>query len=955
MMTFEQVEYIFGKGVDTKTERRLVQPPYCLELENGIFTKTKGIKLRNGYEQIADIDSGLALLNFENEILAINDQTLYAFSEASQEFQARGGFDKFNLEFFTASSGPSTQTHAVVAVSPTEQVLTVWTDQHEGAEQTVRAKVTSPQGTVIKAEFSVDNGTGINFFDPICFAMTDRFVILYNRDSDNHLLFKSIPYVGLILSAPVDLSFKTLASGTYSPELERIIISYVDGANNHNAALLDNLGNLTFETTISSDGASITRICVIKRLVVSLPEEMVLYVSSGTIKAVIIDSNASVVVPAFVVDSTTSTLDKPTGIFNGVDWRLYWVEKNGVTEGNTSYIKTTVVTTSGTVSTLSTYLLDRVIANTPVLIDNIIYFSTFQYTVDEFLVEYELINGEESPHLVATLVRETAVANDVIAEIAESSEKWYIPQLSTASGFIDSTFAHQPNVVIHTFEQAPKITADALEKSIHIGGPHVISYDGVNVVEAGLPVADEIVSSVPTVGINAYLYVITYSWINNKGVLIEGSPSDIFTASNVQTPITIEARTLKLTDKVGVKINLYRSVDQGSDFFLAAQLENDPMVETVTFTDTVSDSTLLTRARLYTLGGVLPNDPVPQGNIIKVQGNRLGIAGIPEEPSSFRFSKLGLATAFPEEFVIPVRPDDGDVLSGLAKLDEYWLLFKHDSIFIVSGTGPDDTGLNNDFVLRRVASDVGCIDPRSILETERYVLFKSRKGIYSIDRGLKVDYIGAPVEAFNSFEIISSTIYPEMNEARFVTDGEYILIYNYFIEAWSIFTKFDAVSSTLFNNTYFHMKESGIIYREFKSGEVTDFNDNGRAIRMRIRTPWLWINNQLSLKRYKRIALLSEYSPDGIIAIGLHYDYLEGIQQLVTFDPEELRAYGTGSYGSGRYSGNGVIDLRSKIRKQKAQSISLEIIFDNANKDFTFSGLVMEAGVKKGLKQAKVA
>ena len=151
---------------------------------------------------------------------------------------------------------------------------------------------------------------------------------------------------------------------------------------------------------------------------------------------------------------------------------------------------------------------------------------------------------------------------------------------------------------------------------------------------------------------------------------------------------------------------------------------------------------------LYTTGGIIENDPPPPYVDIAVVNSRMW--GIPSNNrSSVWFSKKlqpGVPPQWSAAFTVAL-PRGSNAMKGVAGLDEKVLLFSEDDIFVIIGDGPNNSGRGGSFTgPTRVASDVGCVKRRSIVEGPFGVMFQSAKGIYSIGRDLTVSYIGAQVE-----------------------------------------------------------------------------------------------------------------------------------------------------------------------------------------------------------------
>lgn len=965
-MDFTLVPHSFEMGLDTKTDPRLVKPPFLFGLTNMVYTNAKAWRVRPGYTALQTLSSGRGLLSYGSEVLALTTTDLQAYSTVSGAFSSRGSFDDFSLGFFTASPGPSNQSQATAAVNSSNQVLTVWSDLTSGGNNTIQARLTDPNGVNIRTSFQVDAVNSVNLTRPQVFAMSDRFAILYQRSDNNHVLFRYILYSDTTFtpSSSVDLGTANLCKGYYFSSTDKILLGYIDGSSNPKGSYCDGTGTLTATANFTADaGASITRIFVTGRVTGGNPENLFAYVLSGNIKVSATNGSMSSVFGATSVDATSANMDKPVAIFDGTAWRLYWTDKAAGSESVTSQIKTTTVSTAGSVGGLSTYVRNRVTYGSPTQIGSSFYLPVYRYSS---FPAYELLTGASTPRLVTTTGYSTVptTADNHTFQTVYANGVLYFPQQSTATGFFDSSFASQPNIYVYTLTSGAVVTSDSLAKGHYIGSARQSVYDGEYVYENGFTVPDAIAStSFSGTGITGtYLYCYTYSYSTAKGTLMESSPSTSTSLTPANQTVNLNIRTLKLTDKPGtVKINIYRTTASGSTFFLVGQVDNASGNDTVSFADTTSDATLQTHAQLYTTGNGLPNDPPPHGNILKQQNNRLFCAGVPENPSTLYYSKLSQPYGFPSTYSLPIWVDDGDVITGLAKLGQYLLVFKKDSIFLLTGVGPDDTGQNSDFSVQRLPYNVGCVDPRSVVEANHHVYFRSRKGIYCIDIDQRVTYVGDKVAAYESYNIIGAVSYPSRSEVRFLTDGGYLLVYNYYNElqeqpspgVWSVFDNHSAVGVVTLNGRQYHLTSGGQVNAENVAGTSSDYNDNGSPITCRLRTPWLWLDNPLSLKRYRRAAEVGAYDPGVLLSFGTHYDFIEGLYDVRTYTLGNTVGYGTGAYGAGSYGGDpGKANLRRIFTRQKAQAISIELWATCANQDFTLSGLSLEVGMKKGLKQA---
>src|SRR6185436_17856552 len=122
------------------------------------------------------------------------------------------------------------------------------------------------------------------------------------------------------------------------------------------------------------------------------------------------------------------------------------------------------------------------------------------------------------------------------------------------------------------------------------------------------------------------------------------------------------------------------------------------------------------------------NDEPPPCRYMWAGNDRVIMGGL-EDPSEYRFSKL----LFPGE---PLQFTNDDAFKGhvdaevtaVSCMDGIWYVFTRDSIFAVTGDGPDDMGNGFFAEPRRVSSVVGCVSHRSLVEIAEGMLFFARDG-----------------------------------------------------------------------------------------------------------------------------------------------------------------------------------------------------------------------------------
>jgi hypothetical protein len=234
-------------------------------------------------------------------------------------------------------------------------------------------------------------------------------------------------------------------------------------------------------------------------------------------------------------------------------------------------------------------------------------------------------------------------------------------------------------------------------------------------------------------------------------------------------------------------------------------------------------------------------------------------------------------------------------------------------------------------------------------------MFKSRKGIYLLNRSLGLEYIGAPVEFYNNLNITSAKVVGELNQVRFTTSDGSCLVYNYFVQLWATFTNHEALSAEVIGNDYYYLRNEEEIFKENRS----NFADNSVPIKMLIETGWFSFAKLQGFMRAYKLMLLGDYKSEHNLRVQIGYDFNEAFVQEKIINPTnfiDITPYGGYSpYGEPPevpYGGSGnVYQARVDLAKQKCESFKVLIEDEQAvpGEGLRLSAMTMEVGSKKGL------
>ena len=415
-----------------------------------------------------------------------------------------------------------------------------------------------------------------------------------------------------------------------------------------------------------------------------------------------------------------------------------------------------------------------------------------------------------------------------------------------------------------------------------------------------------------------------------------GSPDTLQTLDTASVTATIP--TLRLTQKKPpvrgpVIIQTYRTEDSQTIGYLVSSILaptlNDTTVDTVTFVDTEPDAEIVGNPTLYTTGGVIENIAAPACSYITTYQDRIIL--LPSESTNqWWYSKQNIPggpVEFTDSFVNNVDQAGGKLVSAL-KMDSELVLFKETLPYYITGVGPDSTGAQNDFSApQAISSDVGCIDKDSVVLTPGGIFFKSLKGIYLLDRKLGSNYIGADVEAYNSSQVVSAKLIEDTQQIRFCLDSGIVLLFDYFVNNWSVFTNHPAVDSIIFEDQFTYITETGLVMQETPGV----FTDNGEFIKLKLKTGWLSFVGLQGFQRVYQMLFLGDYFNPHNVSVSAAYDFNPfPVQQNVT---QAGRILGTGVYGSdatyGLTSPDGgppqTYQFRVNFNRQKCETIQITI------------------------------
>lgn len=530
-------------------------------------------------------------------------------------------------------------------------------------------------------------------------------------------------------------------------------------------------------------------------------------------------------------------------------------------------------------------------------------------------------------------------------------------------------------------------------------GALVTQYDGASVTEAGFHLFPEGLATTVAAGslTGTYQYCALYEWQDNSGQRHQSAPSLPVSVSPSSQNVTVTLPALSITARTGVTVVLFRTLNNGTTFYrlnsILNPLSNTPTVAasaTVNYTDSAADATIEDNEILYTTSGELDHLAPGPCTAVAAHQTRLWMVGL-EDPGSFAYSQAYVPNsglAFSDALTGNVPQEIGGLVA-VGVLDDKAILYTGSRKAVIFGTGPLANGLQNGYSTPQLLpTDVGCIDPRSVVNVPSGQMYQSAHGLYLLNRALQDEYIGSPVEEFIlGNEVVAAVPAKDKSQVRFAVMnreratgavvgapglglglGSSVVAYDSQFQQWDRHvTQADALFAgacvwddrcTYADATVTPPDTSGalgvavaapgiMLGSDGTAGRIAQdtpgsFYDFGTdEIRVTLATQWIRLGQLSGFERVRRLVVNGSFSADSAVSIGVCVNYDDTVVYTATLDS-------TGAVATGD-----VVQIRHHVRTQKCQAIRF-IITDtpaanSSGAGCNYSGITLELGMKKGV------
>lgn len=957
------------KGLETKVDAKQEEPGFLRKAENIVYETIKKLRKRNGYDKIDlnilggdSIVDPRVLAKYKSEILLLTPSRLYSYAPSRMAWQDKGAVYASSVESNVIAKSGLSLSQVDGLVVDNFRVFT-W----KASDGSVRYSVQDLENN----SFLLNNAqVAASGERPVLGRIQNVVYIIYGNSANVYYKSFNILNPSTLSSATSLASNRDTSEGLIdaTSKNNKIYIAYNADASGNDLSILyihasgvSSIVGVTGETCskalhIMVDDAS--------RVVVS-------YSNGSAVKYTIYPATllSSLLVPTVIetiADISTCCVVSPSA---GSYIAFYEKVQSG---SSNNYVKKVTATYLGVVGTPAIFKRSVGLAGCAFYHDD----RLFVPTVHESAVQSSYFLFDTNGYLVTKYANQLAssvVSTGVLPESSfVSDDKVLLPFMFRNRVQSDTgTFFTTNGIAAATinFEPDSPYSNAYLAEGLHLCAGVLKLYDGATISEHGFHVFPEVLSAA-TAGTGGsmsdgdYAYVAVYRWTDNTGREHRSAPTQSPLTSTLSgggssQKITVTIPTLRISDKSDVVIDLFRTENAGTSYYKVTSdlspLLNVTSADTVSFIDTIADTTLIARELLYTTGGTLENIAASAvTRVTALNGERLAIVG---ELSNRVFMSKQVFEETPVEFNDTIYRDvdpAGGAVTQLQGMNDKLVIFSEGCAAYITGEGPNNLGQQDTFTKPEVIPDLGCSDPSSVVLAPSGILFKSRKGIYRLSPGLATDYIGARVEVYNSKEVSSAQIVGDVNQIRFTLTEDRALVYNYELDRWGTFENHGALSAVAVDSDYYYLREDGALYKE----NPDSFSDASSPIRMRIETGWLYLADLQGYQRVYYALLLGEFKSSHKLRIKVAYDFVDAWVHESLVDPTDVittttygqdTPYGNGTpYGGSAAGGRYQFEIHFKRQKCQAIKLSIEDVQEQVGEGLAISAITFRAATKQG-------
>lgn len=379
-----------------------------------------------------------------------------------------------------------------------------------------------------------------------------------------------------------------------------------------------------------------------------------------------------------------------------------------------------------------------------------------------------------------------------------------------------------------------------------------------------------------------YTYVTTYEWNDANGNWHVSKPSDpkAVTLGGGSSNCDLEISPLVTGDydrnSKDVFIGVYRTeVGNATPYRLVNLVENDPTADFVSYTDNLPDASLTGRRQLYTTGGAtLANSTPPPCTRVVNHRNRIWAIDS-SDPHRLWFTREQ-ADGVAAEFYVGLTLRVPDAAVDLATTPGALVVFCENSIYAITGEGPNDLGVGSPFYVPQVVSRSLGADAGSVEHTDLGVLFEHNGSIYSMSSQMQIQRISDPVkDKLAASSVVTMVQEPEDKRIRYVLANREFLVYDYEHGRWAEWNyrcaaAEDPIQACNYNGDFYLLTDAKLLLDTPTAYALDGYGFN---IQMGVETPWISLGALTGLQRIWWANLIGEWVSAHNVVAYLYYDY----------------------------------------------------------------------------------
>ena len=448
-----------------------------------------------------------------------------------------------------------------------------------------------------------------------------------------------------------------------------------------------------------------------------------------------------------------------------------------------------------------------------------------------------------------------------------------------------------------------------------------------------------------------FRFVAIYNWSDGQGNIYRSEPSNYLSLKHSNENIdekfiNFRITNLTLTNKKNVSIDIYRTEpNKAVSFYKVLTLENDSLDKTQDFqVDIIPQA--IGNELLYITGGGTANIQPEGARFLNIYNGRLYALRTTDDKRKVNISKPI------SEFAVNGIEFDGlsslhfpDDITSSEVMDDKLVVFTEDLVYYYR------EGLREPEPITG-STNIGCVDIGASVLDKDGIYFKSKKGVYLLDRGLTLTFVGYYANVSLSKKIIKCINSKSSNEIYFLNEDGDIVVYNTFFKTFSLRNSKISRSVTARENKLYILDTQNKIYEQ--SGESSNVTEN-----FNIETGWIQLSSIINRQRIREIYLLGKIDSIESIRITASYDFKDGdifVQDLSREEINKSKVFG----GSDVFEGKEIFGLteNSSIYRffpSKEECISIKLKVEIISKsNFSISGLGFCYALQGGFSKTRV-